>query len=56
MVWLLRRCESCMQYTLKTDLCPHCGGRVHIPHPAKYSPNDKYAMHRIAMREDKVKT
>ena len=28
MVWLLRKCEKCGQYTLKTDVCPYCGGKV----------------------------
>ncbi|MCK4933866.1 RNA-protein complex protein Nop10 [Candidatus Bathyarchaeota archaeon] len=56
MVWLLRRCESCKQYTLKTSICPHCGSRVRISHPAKYSPNDKYAKYRIALKEDSVET
>jgi H/ACA ribonucleoprotein complex subunit 3 len=52
MVWLLRRCEKCASYTLKVDKCPHCGGKLHTPHPAKFSPNDKYARHRVALKED----
>jgi H/ACA ribonucleoprotein complex subunit 3 len=51
MGWLLRQCEKCHQYTLKRDKCPHCGGRVHIPHPAKFSPDDKYARQRVALKE-----
>jgi H/ACA ribonucleoprotein complex subunit 3 len=43
MVWLLRKCERCLRYTLKRDVCPVCGGMVHVPHPAKFSPDDKYA-------------
>ncbi|MCK4477918.1 RNA-protein complex protein Nop10 [Candidatus Bathyarchaeota archaeon] len=50
MVWLLRKCEKCIRYTLNTEECPHCGGKVHIPHPAKFSPNDKYAKYRIALK------
>jgi len=50
MVWLLRKCEKCKRYTLKQDKCPYCGGNVHIPHPAKFSPDDKYAKYRRAMR------
>jgi H/ACA ribonucleoprotein complex subunit 3 len=52
MVWLLRKCEKCASYTLKVDKCPYCGGRLHTPHPAKFSPNDKYARHRVALKED----
>lgn len=56
MGWLLRRCEGCRKYTLSTNHCPYCGGKVRIPHPAKYSPNDKYAKHRIAMKKEGEKT
>jgi H/ACA ribonucleoprotein complex subunit 3 len=51
MVWLLRRCEKCGRYTLKTDTCPNCGGTVHVPHPAKFSPDDKYLKYRIALKK-----
>jgi len=52
MVWLLRKCEKCRSYTLNEEKCPYCGGRVHIPHPAKFSPDDKYATYKGAMRTD----
>jgi len=52
MVWLLRKCEKCLQYTLNRDACPYCGGAVHVPHPAKYSPDDKYAKYRRRMSEE----
>jgi len=51
MVWLLRKCENCGRYTLKTEVCPYCGGKPRIPHPAKFSPDDKYAKYRHAMKE-----
>jgi H/ACA ribonucleoprotein complex subunit 3 len=49
-VWLLRKCERCSNYTLKTDVCPKCGAKVHIPHPAKFSPDDKYLKYRLAYK------
>jgi len=52
MGWLLRKCKECGKYTLRHDKCPYCGGQVHIPHPAKFSPNDKYAKYRQAIREE----
>jgi H/ACA ribonucleoprotein complex subunit 3 len=52
MGWLLRKCEKCSNYTLRRDKCPYCGGRVHIPHPAKFSPDDKYAKYRQAIRDE----
>ncbi|HKZ88102.1 MAG TPA: RNA-protein complex protein Nop10 [Candidatus Bathyarchaeia archaeon] len=52
MVWLLRRCTKCGNYTLKTDACPHCGSKVHTPHPAKFSPDDKYLKYRIAPKKE----
>lgn len=51
MVWLLRKCENCGRYTLKIEACPYCGGKPRIPHPAKFSPDDKYAKYRHAMKE-----
>ncbi len=50
MVWLLRKCEKCGNYTLKTDVCPYCSGKVHIPHPAKFSPDDKYLKYRLSLK------
>jgi H/ACA ribonucleoprotein complex subunit 3 len=50
MAWLLRKCLECEKYTLHTDSCPYCGGKVHIPHPAKFSPDDKYLKYRLAMK------
>ncbi len=52
MVLLLRRCEKCKKYTMNQEKCPHCGGKVHIPHPAKFSPDDKYAKYKGAMRAE----
>ncbi|MCK5592988.1 RNA-protein complex protein Nop10, partial [Candidatus Bathyarchaeota archaeon] len=50
MVWLLRKCEKCKKYTLRQEKCPYCGGTVRIPHPARFSPDDRYAKYRWAMR------
>jgi H/ACA ribonucleoprotein complex subunit 3 len=52
MVWLLRRCVKCKKYTLNTEKCPYCGDNVRVPHPAKFSIDDKYAKYRYAMREN----
>ncbi|MCD6480143.1 RNA-protein complex protein Nop10 [Candidatus Bathyarchaeota archaeon] len=49
MVWLLRYCDRCDRYTLG-DRCPLCGGHVRIPHPAKFSPDDRYQRYRLEMR------
>jgi H/ACA ribonucleoprotein complex subunit 3 len=48
--WLLRRCGDCGRYTLHTDSCPYCGGEVRIPHPAKFSIDDRYVKYRIVMK------
>ncbi|MCW3991385.1 MAG: RNA-protein complex protein Nop10 [Candidatus Bathyarchaeota archaeon] len=50
MVWLLRRCIKCGRYTLHQDECPVCGGPVKIPHPAKFSMDDRYRRYRLRMR------
>lgn len=50
MVWLLRRCVNCGGYTLSQERCPVCGGPVKIPHPAKFSMDDRYRKYRLKMR------
>ena len=52
MGWLLRKCIECGRYTLKKDKCPYCEGNVKIPHPAKFSPDDKYAKYRRMLKEE----
>ncbi|MBS7619140.1 RNA-protein complex protein Nop10 [Candidatus Bathyarchaeota archaeon] len=49
MVWLLRYCKRCDRYTLK-QVCPICDGPVKIPHPAKFSLDDKYGKYKLLMR------
>jgi H/ACA ribonucleoprotein complex subunit 3 len=51
MVWLLRKCEKCGKYTLKVEMCPYCGGKVRVPHPPKFSLDDKYLMYRMALKK-----
>lgn len=50
MVWLMRKCVKCGRYTLKKDSCPYCHGEVRVPHPAKFSPDDKYAIYKGMLR------
>lgn len=50
MVWLLRYCPNCRRYTLSQSSCPVCGGPVRIPHPAKFSLDDRYRKYRLQMR------
>ena len=50
MVWLLRRCVKCDSYTLNQERCPACGGPVRIPHPGKFSMDDRYQKYRLRMR------
>jgi len=48
--WRLRKCVLCGAYTLRNDRCPHCGGPVRVPHPSKFSPEDRYGKYRRMMR------
>ena len=43
----LRKCSECEEYTLK-DECKKCNKKTTLVHPAKFSPDDKYARLRIA--------
>ncbi len=53
MVWLIRKCTRCGKYTLKKDRCSYCGGKTHIPHPARFSPDDRYGIYKGMMRSQK---
>ncbi len=52
MVWLLRKCQKCRNYTLKKDFCPYCRGTVMVPHPSKFSPDDRYLKYRMALKTE----
>ncbi|HYB83806.1 MAG TPA: RNA-protein complex protein Nop10 [archaeon] len=42
MKWHIRKCPKCNTYTMKQN-CPKCGSETLTPHPAKFSPHDKYS-------------
>ncbi|MGI0053024.1 MAG: RNA-protein complex protein Nop10 [Thermoplasmata archaeon] len=45
---LLHRCPACQRYTL-AEACPEGHGPATTPHPARYSPQDRYARYRRAL-------
>ena len=47
----LRKCSDCERYTLK-DECEKCNKQTVLCHPAKFSPDDKYARLRIAEKNN----
>jgi len=49
MKFVLRRCGACGRYTLAAG-CPACGDETASAHPAKFSPDDRYARYRLAGR------
>lgn len=48
----LRRCSACRDYTIR-EICPRCGAAATLAHPARFSPDDKYARYRLASRYQK---
>jgi H/ACA ribonucleoprotein complex subunit 3 len=42
---ILKVCRGCGRYTLGTK-CPECGGVTRTPHPARFSPSDRYGKYR----------
>jgi H/ACA ribonucleoprotein complex subunit 3 len=42
---LMMKCASCRRYTMQTE-CPSCGTETVTVHPARYSPDDRYARYR----------
>ncbi|MEM0491088.1 MAG: RNA-protein complex protein Nop10 [Acidilobaceae archaeon] len=53
MKWYMRKCIRCGRYTLREDKCPYCGGELVIPHPPKFSPQDKYIKYRYELKKEK---
>ncbi len=47
---MMRKCPGCGTYTLKAA-CPKDGTPTVSPHPAKYSPGDKYGKYRRMLQE-----
>ena len=52
MKWLLRRCKKCGRYTLRRDKCPVCGGELYVPHPPRFSPEDRYVAYRYKAKKN----
>ncbi len=42
---LMLKCVECGNYTI-SEKCPRDGGKTVTVHPARYSPDDKYARYR----------
>ncbi len=49
MKWIMRRCPECGRYTMK-EVCPVCGVKTYVPHPPRFSPEDKYVKYRLMMK------
>ena len=47
---LLHVCRVCRRYTM-ADTCPNGHGPTHSPHPARFSPQDRWAKYRRALME-----
>ncbi len=47
----IRKCSVCEEYTLK-DECKKCNKQTVLVHPAKFSPDDKYARMRISEKNN----
>ncbi len=50
MKWVMRKCSKCGRYTLHRDKCPECGSPLRVPHPPRFSPEDKYLRYRLEMK------
>ncbi|MCE4603729.1 MAG: RNA-protein complex protein Nop10 [Aeropyrum sp.] len=51
MQWILRRCSACGRYTLRKDRCPSCGGKLVVPHPPRFSPDNRYLRYRYELKK-----
>lgn len=50
----MRRCPVCQRYTLAPS-CVAGHGATGSPHPARYSPQDRWARYRRALYEEAAK-
>jgi H/ACA ribonucleoprotein complex subunit 3 len=39
---------------MKTDACPYCKGKLTMPYPPKFSPEDKYGEYRRKYKLDQA--
>jgi len=44
----IRVCRTCARYSL-AERCPSCGAATRSPHPARYSPEDRWGRYRRAL-------
>jgi len=42
---ILRVCRTCHRYTVLAA-CPECGAATRSPHPARFSPQDRFGAYR----------
>ncbi|HEV2519045.1 MAG TPA: RNA-protein complex protein Nop10 [Thermoplasmata archaeon] len=45
---ILRFCDACARYSLRPE-CPGCGAATRSPHPARFSPQDRWGKYRRAL-------
>ncbi|HEV2166463.1 MAG TPA: RNA-protein complex protein Nop10 [Thermoplasmata archaeon] len=48
---ILRFCPGCRSYTLR-GACGTCGAPTRTPHPARFSPQDRWAKYRRALLDE----
>jgi H/ACA ribonucleoprotein complex subunit 3 len=46
----MRKCKSCGRYVIVREKCPFCGGELYVPHPPRFSPQDRYVYYRLKMK------
>lgn len=54
MRYLLRKCINCGEYTFK-EVCPYCKGKVRVPHPSKFSIEDRVGKWRRQLKKEVYK-
>jgi H/ACA ribonucleoprotein complex subunit 3 len=50
---LLRKCQSCDEYTLG-ERCNRCEEKTIVPIPPRYSPDDKYGEYRRKLKKENL--
>eukprot|EP01080_Neovahlkampfia_damariscottae_P007597 gene7597-11920_t len=47
---LLRFCNTCDRYTIH-ETCTDCKSTTRSGHPARFTPEDKFSKHRVAIKK-----
>ena len=52
----IKQCDRCKKYTISTELCPLCQGKLNNINPPRFSLQDKYQKYRLDYFQEKMES